>query len=53
MTTSADVSYTFDGNFERVMDTSPKLYWYGLDGQVARSTTVKNGAVPRSSRILR
>ncbi|HEX5425161.1 MAG TPA: RHS repeat-associated core domain-containing protein [Candidatus Acidoferrales bacterium] len=38
MTTSAGVSYTFDGNFERVMDTSPKLYWYGLDGSVLAQT---------------
>ncbi|HVC46512.1 MAG TPA: RHS repeat-associated core domain-containing protein [Terracidiphilus sp.] len=38
MTTSAGVSYTFHGNFERVRYTSPKLYWYGLDGSVLAET---------------
>jgi hypothetical protein len=38
MTTSAGVTFTFDGNFERVMDTSPKLYWYSLGGSVLAET---------------
>ncbi|HEU5352767.1 MAG TPA: RHS repeat-associated core domain-containing protein [Terracidiphilus sp.] len=32
------MTYTFDGNFERVMDDSPKLYWYGIDGSVLAQT---------------
>ena len=38
MTSGAGVTYTFDGTGKRVKDSSPKLYWYGLNGSVLAET---------------
>ena len=45
MKSGAGVNYTFDASGERVQDSSPKLYWYGQNGNVLAETDTSGNAV--------
>jgi len=39
------VTYTYDGEFGRVEDSSPTLFWYGLDGSVLAETNTSGNTL--------
>jgi hypothetical protein len=49
MKSGAGVTYTFDGAGQRVADSSPKLYWHGLNGSVLAETDTSDKCCPWQS----
>ncbi len=45
MTSGAGVTYAYDGDGERVEDSSPTLYWYGMGGRVLAETDTSGDTV--------
>jgi RHS repeat-associated protein len=48
LTSAAGVTYTYDGDGERVEKSSGKIYWYGIDGSVLDETDL-TGSITNSS----